>query len=560
MAISRSSFMGERGGSSGVAGMKGMRRISPKDTANLLKSVNAINKNLISINKLLQTQSKTQATAERTKQTQKIKQAENIRKQATEARLESGGIRKAGDAIKNALVEPAKGVMKGLMGFVKPFLKFFAVTFIGWFSKGIMAWFKQEKEVKKKQIKEAIPKVLSFLTIAGGVMAALNFGLPVIIGLLGTLLSTIPLAIGVLFNPIVLKGILIAGGIAAGSFALMEAAGFVSEIADPGQRVRERISRALGAKSNVYDLDAKTKTLTTGGMNSNITGGGVPTTYIDIGNGEFIKSNDLSKYLQKQDDLPYELRKYTIENDRARAGDKITVESATLRKQLAGMASTDVDKLVDQKSRQALSSQYKALAVAKNNIKQTKSSIATLEGSIARAKEAGDAEDVERNKAQLANRQADLARFENDRAFALSKVTANYSRLSSSTKEELRTQLGITAEDLFPDSLTASEGAYQSGRATRAAGNLFRGMISPISDTLGAKMDIVDEKIAGFIDMISESVSSVNVNLSINPTIDNTADDTPDELPDDGVGLSPFDMSNPFIHYSNKVYLLAGVV
>ena len=84
-------------------------------------------------------------------------------------------------------------------------------------------------------------------------------------------------------------------------------------------------------------------------------------------------------------------------------------------------------------------------------------------------------------------------------------------------------------------------------------------MISPISDTLGAKMDIVDEKIAGFIDMISESVS-VNVNLSINPTIDNTADDTPDELPDDGVGLSLFDMSNPFIHYSNKVYLLAGVV
>ena len=74
----------------------------------------------------------------------------------------------------------------------------------------------------------------------------------------------------------------------------------------------------------------------------------------------------------------------------------------------------------------------------------------------------------------------------------MSKVTANYSRLSSSTKEELRTQLGITAEDLFPDSLIASEGVYQGKRATRAAVNMFSGMISPISDTLGAKMDIVD--------------------------------------------------------------------
>ena len=259
---------------------------------------------------MLLKQSKTQATAERTKQTQKIKQAENIRKQATEARLESGGLRKAGDAIKNALVEPAKGIMKGLMGFVKPFLKFFAITYIGWFSKCIIAWFKQEKEVKKKQIKEAIPKVLSFLTIAGGVMAALNFGLPVIIGLLGTLLSTIPLAIGVLFNPIVLKGILIAGGIAAGSFALMEAAGFVSEIADPGQRVRERISRALGVKGNALDLDAKSRSVRRTISSSEGTFEDVK--YIDIGNGEFIKQKDLDSYVQKQDDLPYELRKYVF--------------------------------------------------------------------------------------------------------------------------------------------------------------------------------------------------------------------------------------------------------
>ena len=558
MAISRRSFMGERGGSSGVAGMKGMRRISPKDTANLLKSVNAINKNLISINKLLQTQSKTQATAERTKQTQKIKQAENIRKQATEARLESGGLRKAGDAIKNALVEPAKGIMKGLMGFVKPFLKFFAITFIGWFSKGIMAWFKQEKEVKKKQIKEAIPKVLSFLTIAGGVMAALNFGLPVIIGLLGTLLSTIPLAIGVLFNPIVLKGILIAGGIAAGSFALMEAAGFVSEIADPGQRVRERISRALGVKGNALDLDAKSRSVRRTISSSEGTFEDVK--YIDIGNGEFIKQKDLDSYVQKQDDLPYELRKYVFENNRPKAGDMITVESSTLKKQLAGLSSGDLEQIADKKSKQLLSSQYKALAIANDKIKQTKSTIAKYEDLIRRAQEEGKPVIEQQSRDYLAKEQAKLAGFENDRAFALSKVTANYSRLSNSAKEQLRTQLGITAEDLFPDSLIASEGEYQGKRATRAAVNMFSGMISPISDTLGAKMDIVDEKIAGFIDMISESVSSVNVNLSINPTIDSTADDTPDELPDDGVGLSPFDMSNPFIHYSNKVYLLAGVV
>ena len=91
MAISRRSFLGDRdSGTPGTVRAGGMRRISPKDTSNLLKSVNAINKNLVSINKLLQQRSRDEVTAQRTQQEDKIRQAENLKKQATENEKKSG--------------------------------------------------------------------------------------------------------------------------------------------------------------------------------------------------------------------------------------------------------------------------------------------------------------------------------------------------------------------------------------------------------------------------------------------------------------------------------------
>ena len=76
MAITASSF--RRGTAGGATSFKGMRRFSPKDTSNLLKTVDAINKNLVAINRLLQQQTVLAQKTQLQQQRQKRIERENI--------------------------------------------------------------------------------------------------------------------------------------------------------------------------------------------------------------------------------------------------------------------------------------------------------------------------------------------------------------------------------------------------------------------------------------------------------------------------------------------------
>ena len=246
MAITRSSFMGDRGGSGGTISAKGMRRISPKDTANLLKSVNAINKNLLAINKALQKQGALGTREQQQEQNRKRLSAEKLQREKAESAFEAP--KKVGEGLKRALEKPAKQIFKGLMNFINPFVKFFAIGFIGWFAKGVVGWFKQEKEKKKKQIKEAIPKILTFMTVAGGVLLALKLGIPVILTTLTAIVTAVPMAISALLNPVTWTALL---GAATVGLTAEGGAKFV-ETLSPGTTADRRISTLLGNLDEKY--------------------------------------------------------------------------------------------------------------------------------------------------------------------------------------------------------------------------------------------------------------------------------------------------------------------
>ena len=183
MAITSSSFGRFKRGSGSVMG--GMRMVTPKVTANLLKSVDAINKNLVAINKLLSQQASIKAAQQQKQQEETSRKAENLRRFNVEAALEAP--KKIAGFIKNAIARPAKSIFNTIKRFLDPFIKFFTLTFIGWFTNGLIKWFQQNKETKEKQLKQFIPKIMTALTVAGGVLLAIQFGIPIIMGTLSAI-------------------------------------------------------------------------------------------------------------------------------------------------------------------------------------------------------------------------------------------------------------------------------------------------------------------------------------------------------------------------------------
>ena len=203
MAINRASFM--RGGGQGTIRARGVRSITTKDSIALTRSLESINRNLVSINKLLQDQNRLNTRQQADDQRKKRKDAENLRREEKERKSELfgrgvgavgkfgksliNGVGSAIGSLKDSLVSGSKGVLSGIFSIAEPFIKFFTVAFIGWFAGKAVKWFEQSKEQKKKQIKSFLPKILSTLAVAGGVLLAIQFGIPVIMGLVGTIVS-----------------------------------------------------------------------------------------------------------------------------------------------------------------------------------------------------------------------------------------------------------------------------------------------------------------------------------------------------------------------------------
>jgi len=547
MAISRRSFLGDRdSGTPGTVRAGGMRRISPKDTSNLLKSVNAINKNLVSINKLLQQRSRDEVTAQRTQQEDKIRQAENLKKQATEKDLENAGGKGVGDALKKTLAEPAKKITRGLMSFVKPFLLFFTVTFVGWFSKGVVAWFKREKEVKKKQIKEALPKILSFLTIAGGVMLALNGGIPVIIGLIGTMVKVATTAIAALLNPLAFKALLAAAAVGLG----VEAYSFAADSIKPGIKAGSRIRTTLESGGQREDFNKFVQGLPSSGESI-----GGKLDLVKVGDQYFARK-DLLKLGGFEEGGKFDKLRTFDQTGQKTGKMEITAELLKQGKVLQGMDGDNKQQLIALLETNRLSERF-------GRLYEKRAALSMAKSNYANAKAGGDmsgrGEGYSSFKATEADKKLALERMNTatqEYELAKTQLRKTYINSSDSLKLLLKKDYGITSADTLESKLLeGSELAHQMRRAGRFAGDQIDEFVEPVKQGFEA----VNSKIEGFTDALAETISEFDINISVNPAIENTDDGKPNELPVDGVGIAPFDSSNPFISYAKKTYTLLGV-
>jgi hypothetical protein len=236
MAINGSSFMGA---TSNRASAGSTRVLSAKDSTNLVRTVNAININLININKMLQQQYTMSTKTKLQQQRKRNIEAENLRRKTTESALEAAN--KIGGFVSKGLIQPAKKITSTIFSLAQGFLKFFALTFVGWFSKFIVKWFKQDKNTKERQLRTWITKITRAVAIAGAVLLAIKVGIPIIMGLLGTITSVVITSLTALLNPLTWK-VLLATGLTV--LGLEGITGFVDSVV-PRRKARKRVESIL---------------------------------------------------------------------------------------------------------------------------------------------------------------------------------------------------------------------------------------------------------------------------------------------------------------------------
>jgi hypothetical protein len=537
MAITRSSFMGDRGGSGGTISARGMRRISPKDTANLLKSVNAINKNLVAINKALKQQGALGNREQQQEQNRKRVTAEKLQREKAESAIEAP--KKVGEGLKRALEKPAKQIFKGLMNFINPFVKFFAIGFIGWFAKGVVGWFKQEKEKKKKQIKEAIPKILTFMTVAGGVLLALKFGIPVILTTLTAIVTAVPTAIGALLNPVTWTALL---GVATAGIATEMGSNFLESII-PGQRASKRISALLGNLEEKYMSGEATRA--DYGERDHMG------TYLNSGgfykiDGVYYRQEELRPLLNfAEEDLraiPYRL-------------DKNGVMIPTADEALSVQGIREGRMLKDLTDSQR--NQFSAFAEIRQTLVPSLYEYKRQNDKLYSAQENLKGKNPGTPQYKEAQEEVELRKSRRDGAMNLYK--AQFDKLSGKA-QEMMFQIGVGRETPLAGRLSEGEVQFQLKQTAAGIANNVLGTLNlPSTVELNALGEKISKGTAELTDRLAESISEFEINLNVNPIADLTEDDSDESIPTPG-GIAPFNLSDPYVQYSKKTYLLLGVI
>ena len=548
MAITASSF--RRGTSGGAASFKGMRRFSPKDTTTLLKTVDAINKNLVSINKLLQQQNALTVKKQQTEQREKRIQRESAAKERAEAAIES--TKSVGKNILRGLKDTAKKITGGIFSFLKPFIKFFTVVFIGWFSKGVIKWFQQDAETKKKQLKEWVPKILKTLAVIGGVIAALQFGLPLLLTALGTLISTLPIVFGALLNPITWK-VLLAAGAGIGLTELFERG---AENFNPGQRARERVRKVLQQEQYKGAFDYGEKISVASGLQAERASGvSVPSSmdqYVKIGD-KIYKAEDIDRLLRSPTKFDEDLKTYEKQGAGVKetGSERVNAEAIREQKALAGLVGDQRKEVLTQLAQNRISSAYKEYFRAKKAIEDQDAKIKQREELPYTPVGPNDPG----KEAILEKMREKRSRLENDLKYARNTVSTMYNTLTDEQRSLLGNKLGITADQLFPESLTEAQTAY----AMRGALNYVGDMVETPLKNVVSQMENFKAGVNQQFNSLVDTVSDFEFNFNINPVAAED-DDDPNSIPPSGVGISPFDMENAFLQFAKQNYVLLGVL
>jgi len=557
MAINRASFM--RGGGQGTIRARGVRSITTKDSIALTKSLESINRNLVSINKLLQDQNKLNTRQQAEDQRKKRKDAENLRREEKEKNSEIfgrganavgkfgktllNGVGSAIGSLKNSLVSGSKGVLSGIFSIAGPFIRFFTIAFVGWFLGKAVKWFEQSKEEKKRQIKSFLPKILSTLAVAGGVLLAIQFGIPVIMGLVGTIVSMIPVVIGALLNPATWVGLLAAG------ITILTAEGIAAatEAVDPGTRYRERFKTLSGSRDkSAQELGMEAKRLKKDGHYFAV---------YKVGNRYYDKAaiDDILSGERESGQIGY----FKVAKDGGlgeRGSEAYSPEAISKGKALAGASKDFIRSAVDSKVAQRLALNAKEYSKQKKEVAKEEANLKSALEHNERLKASGSL-----NKQTRLNVEAIQTRLEtakNNMLYAANEAQKSYALLTDSSKASLAAA-GITSKNLLTaDVLSQTETEYQAGRAGRFVSDKLMGALRPIT----AQGDALIGQIQQGIDSLANFGASIDVNLNVKQTLPDMSayEDNPDEIPPPA-GISPYDSTNPWLSYATKVYSI-GVV
>ena len=556
MAITSSSFRRFNRDRGPVLG--GMRVVTPKVTGNLLKSVDAINKNLISINKLLSQEASNKVRQQQAQQTQTARKAENLRRSGVESALEAP--KKIAGFIQSAVAKPAKAIFGTIKQFLDPFIKFFTLTFVGWFTSGLIQWFQQNKETKKKQLEQFVPKVLTALTVAGGVLLAIQVGIPVIMGILGTIVSTLPILMGALLNPatwIVLLGI----GTGILLFEGIEAA---ANILNPGERAAARIRNT--ATQGLKDLGEYKfeKGEDLGNAGANAASGGSTTVgttqdYIKVG-GSYIRKEDFMK-LQTAFDAKFDSYEKTAKGKFKRIGER-EINVSSLSSNTDALSRNLVQRLQANK----LASFYKNYVNDRNRVGTLKSQMEMddkkYQDYVARVTAGGKTVDeLLKFDPSLRRLKADMERSKRkyDQALGTFDRTQNtmrtlYDRLPDQARRYLENDLGITRQNIYdPTVLESGQMEYSLGRFGRA----IMGQIANNSFIQGmqGQIDSIKNGVSNFVDTGIDFVA----NIQIQPDYQEGSGNDPADIGSPS-NINPFNIEDPFLRHAQKVYNAWGVI
>lgn len=574
MAINRRALMGESGQRPGTISARGVRSITTKDSISLVKSLKSINTNLVAINKLLQQQSKLDTKEQSEQQRKKRLDAQNLRREQAEKRYEGFGraskgvlkfantlLKGVGSAIgslKDTLVNGSKGILGKLIDVAKPFVTFFTLGFIGWFSGPVVKWFEQNKEEKKKQIKSYLPKILSAIAVAGGVLLAVQVGIPVIMGLIGSIVAMVPLLIGALFNPLTWKTLAV-GGLVAGTAILggelttwfqrtfskgtverrrLEGAGTEKLLTNYRQYIKkgefessskERAS-AVGAKKDKFiTIGGKTySTRQLSGLIGDYTGEGGR----GINDPNFIFK--LAEYTKKKDRAgEYFLR--TSEAD-------VTGEKLRKGEALPGLPDAVRASLANAMDFRSLTKRYQYFF---KMMKDEQDKLRTLN----QARTSQRAEYIE-------DAEGSLKKATNERKFAQRALEEGLAKTTDDVRAQF-TSMGVKLDELqkIPDPLTESNTAFQLRKAANAITKNLQNMVNPYLEEATKFAGQMDKALDGILDA---GLSILDVNLNVTQTIPNMLDGDPESIPIPA-NIAPYDTENPWLGFASKVYSVSAV-
>lgn len=581
MAINRRSLMGGSGQTAGTISAKSMRSVPMKDSIALVKSLDSINKNLVSINNLLQKNATIDAQKSQEERREKRKKEENLLRQSAETGFELfgkagrgvagfgktliGGVMSAIGTLKNSLVGVSKGILGGIADIADPFVEFFTLGFIGWFSNKVINWFGQNKEEKKKQIKSFIPKILSILAIAGGVLLALNVGIPVILGLVGTLVSTIPIAVATLLNPLMWKPILIGAGILGGSILLGELNKATKDFIAPGSVQRNRIEELRKSASEKARQELKSKAVD---KDYQLRAGAVSTKkgkFIES-NGRFFSEEDIRGFMGdytgkgaagiNDANFVYNLVAYAV-NKKDKLGRLIplpdvqgekNITAAKLRKgeSLGGMSEAFRNSLADTLDLNVLAKRYQYFTKTVTDEKAALRQLAQAEQG--------------QKEPEIKSAQALAKAAANDRLYARNALVKHMESTSKNVLQLLEDRYGITIQNLQSESLTQSAFNHNVDNATRALQKTLQKAADPYIAQAKQLFGQISGIVSGGVDTLAEGVSKIDLNINVQQTLPPMGmEDDPTEIPPPSM-IDPYDPTNPFLAYATKVYALGAAL